>query len=283
GRTALMLACAKGNRKLVLLLCGAMRVNSTQDEIFAQDKQGQTALIHAAANGHAEVIDSVLIAVETAWEAGRQNWFAYLDHKDKESKTALDHARANKHDKAAHQIEAGFKKLLDDHSSGYDGTALEQACEKGNVPVVAGLIARGANVQLGKPKATTLPKAKNPSKGTALFRAAANGHTPVVRRLLATFGKDDESRIKYVCETTESNETALHRAAEKGHLLIVQALLEAFGDDTALCAKHADAEARESDSRSSFSTPLAVAERKGHKEIVTLLRRHGATKVTRRN
>jgi ankyrin repeat protein len=259
-----MLACAKGNRHVVLLLCATLR-KAGDVSTFAHDKKGKTALIHAATNGHAEAAGSVLDAVERAWLAGNLNWFTYLHHKDREGKTALDHAKANKHEKAIAQIEASHKKLLDDYSPGFHGTAVEKASEKGDLALLEKLLAAGASVQLGKGSART-----------ALLRAAKAGHTPVVRRLLATFGKDAKARIAYVTQKT-SYYVPLHEAASAGHLLVVQELLEAFGDDKDACRAHAEA-VTFAGGENVQRTAMGHAENNGHQEIVTLLRKHGATK-----
>ncbi len=310
GRTALMLACAKGNRRVVLLLGAKMRTTGIVEQTFTQDKAGQTALHHAALGGQAGVVESILVTVEAAWDDGKLNWFAFLDHKDKEGKTAIDLAKEKKHAAAEAALAAGMKALLNRPSKTYRATAVEESSERGDLALVERLLACGASVQTGflhKP---------GERAATALARAARRGHTAVVKRLLASFGDDQEKRVKYLregegndawecaawaaamngksaalqavlegfgkdtkgrVEHLDKEGNILHRAVYAGHLLAVQMLLEALEEDKAVLAKKVDLRARYSGSAEQ-RTPLWIATDRGHKEIAALLRKHGATK-----
>jgi ankyrin repeat protein len=236
GRTALMLAAAKGDRKAVLLLSAKMRGTPAEAETFTQDKQGRTAFHHAALAGQPAVVDSLAISLEAAWDAGKLNWFVVLDHKDKEGKTALDLAKGNKQEEAGKALEAAYKKLLDDHSSGHYGTAVELASARGDLPLLERLLIKGASVQPGERKTGERKKGKRKPGGTedstALSRAASAGNTAVVRRLLATFDKDEAERIKYVELASGGNlSTAVHQAAVNGKAPALELLLDAFGKE----------------------------------------------------
>jgi len=83
---------------------------------------------------------------------------------------------------------------------------LWQAAERGDLPEVKSLIAKGAEVN-----------AKDNKGGTALMVASLNGHIEIVQALL---GKGAEVNAK-----SNKGGTALMVASLNGHIEIVQALL----------------------------------------------------------
>jgi ankyrin repeat protein len=98
-----MTAAAKGDETAVrdLLAKGA--------DVKARDGQGQTALMMAAAKGHADVVNALLGSLmeggtsETRMFPGKSGYFGaepaeYAQIKDKKGKTALQLAKDGKHD-----------------------------------------------------------------------------------------------------------------------------------------------------------------------------------------
>jgi len=97
---------------------------------------------------------------------------------------------------------------------GYRGTALQQAAEKGNEPLVQLLLEKGANITEG-----VLPK------------AAASGNESLVR-LLLDLGADVNARDGY-------RGTALEQAVANGHVDVARLLLK-YGAERKVLTKKAE-------------------------------------------
>src|SRR5262249_51469204 len=144
GRTVLMDAAARGHAGIVTLLC--TQTSKMQPDYFnLQDKEGRTALWLAASRGHTKVVEALLLALSTRWDRGQLNWFACLVQKDRTGKTALTQAEANRHRETVELLQTYSKERLDNVSSGYNRTALEQASMQGDIAAVRGLLKRGAS------------------------------------------------------------------------------------------------------------------------------------------
>mmetsp|Transcript_60786 Transcript_60786/g.144691 ORF Transcript_60786/g.144691 Transcript_60786/m.144691 type:complete len:184 (-) Transcript_60786:78-629(-) len=101
------------------------------------------------------------------------------------------------------------------NARGVDGdSALHLACLYGLSPLIAPLIAQGADVN-----------ACDESGSTPLHDAAAGGFEDIVRELLA--------KGAGVCVADEDGDTPLHNAANGNHVIVTKLLLEAGGDVTA--------------------------------------------------
>jgi ankyrin repeat protein len=119
---------------------------------------------------------------------------------------------------------------------------LIRCAEEGHLSEVAQLLKRGAS-----------PNARSLSRGaTPLMGAAAGGHADVVRLLLDK-GADANARMT-------GYETALTQAVRAGHTEVVRVLLEkGAGFAPPYC-----------------TSPLREAKRRGYREIVEILKTHGA-------
>ena len=95
----------------------------------------------------------------------------------------------------------------------------------------------------------------SPEHRTALLIAAANGHAEVVEELLTAGAPLHQT-------TATSLNTALHEAASTGHLQVCQLLL----DRNATMEPH----------NNNNQTPLMLAEKNGHQNVVNLLIMRGA-------
>ena len=163
-----------------------------------------SALAHAAAGGHAPVIELLL-------QRGA----------DIEGGTGLSPlacaARKGLDEIVRLLLERGANIEAD---NGGPGTALFQAAAEGHLSTVRLLLGLGAAVD-----------AKTEKRATPLLVATADGHLDVVARLI-------EAGADLNC-TDRSGDTALHHAANNGSAAIVQALVKA-GADRAVVDKYGD-------------------------------------------
>lgn len=127
-----------------------------------------------------------------------------------------------------------------------DGTALIGAARGGQRDLVEYLLARGAD-----------PNLPSLGDGSPLIAAAEHGSVEIVTRLLDA-GADIDRQV-------EGDENALMQAAWNGHIEIVRLLI----------ARGADVNAS-SWERDELRTPLRLAKRGGHHDIVNMLRAAGA-------
>ena len=116
---------------------------------------------------------------------------------------------------------------------------LHKAAAKGEVGKIKKYLDRGGN-----------PNLRNSFRCTLLHSATSNGQTEIANLLLDA--NADPNLVSY-----NLINTPLHLAALKGHLSIVQMLVE-YGADLSL--KNMDG-----------LTPLGVAEKEGHSEVIDLL------------
>ena len=223
GSTALMGAAANGHTEIARALIQA------EVDLHKTSIHGDTALILAAINGHTEIAQALI-------QAG-----ADLNKTNKYGHTALILAAHNGHTEIAQAlIQAGAdlnKAINDGH------TALIWAALKGHTEIVQRLIQAG----------TDLNKAGK-NGFTALSLAAHNGHTETVQALIQA-GADLNKAIN-------NGSTALSLAAHKGHTEIVQALIQTGADLNK--------------ANKAGNTALSSAAFKGHTEIARLLRAAGA-------
>jgi len=125
-------------------------------------------------------------------------------------------------------------------------TPLHRAVLRGNKEIVAFLLTKGADIEV---------RDSWPG-GTPLYYAAEKGHEEIMKILIAK-GADVNLRVDY-----PSGDTPLHAATRAGYQEIAELLIAADADiNTKDNNKH---------------TPLWHAKSKGNKEIIELLRKHGA-------
>jgi ankyrin repeat protein len=144
-----------------------------------------------------------------------------------------------------------------------DGSPLIVAADEGHLDVVRLLLDRGAN-----------PNIAVPGDGSPLIAAAGEGHIDVVQLLL--------DRGANVNQVVDGDENALIQASDEGHLDIVKLLVSRGADVNA--GVWVEAWRWTSDgfrepapqSLSQYRTPLSVARREGHVDIVAYLISAGA-------
>jgi ankyrin repeat protein/beta-lactamase regulating signal transducer with metallopeptidase domain len=135
----------------------------------------------------------------------------------------------------------------------FDGSPLIVAAGEGHVDVVALLLARGAD-----------PAQPVQLDGTPLIAAARGGHLAIVRTLLDAGAPIDD--------IVPGDETALMGASHNGHLDVVRYLV-GRGADVNL---RAWAEQGPDRPNGEWRTPLVMAERGRHQQVVEYLRSVGA-------
>lgn len=154
GRTVLISAAARGDLQTVnLLLDHGVDIN-------VKDKRGYTALSHALEAMYENIVDALLnqpnLDANTRGLNGRPALFAYVWRDSKE------------------RVEKLLAHGADVNATDDDGdTALHGAAQTGNVEIIGMLLDKGAN-----------PNAKNTVGGTPLMWAAVYGNVDAVQLLL---------------------------------------------------------------------------------------------------
>jgi beta-lactamase regulating signal transducer with metallopeptidase domain len=152
---------------------------------------------------------------------------------------------------------ARLKMLIDqgfdiNHSFDGDGTALLIAAKRGNLDAVGFLLDQGAD-----------PNIPSPGDGNPLIAAAGAGQVDVVDTLLARGARVDE--------VVPDDENALITACAMGRPQVVRHLI-AFGADVNLGVEVA----ANYDHPTEIRTPLSMARRGGHDDVVRILIEAGA-------
>jgi beta-lactamase regulating signal transducer with metallopeptidase domain len=132
-----------------------------------------------------------------------------------------------------------------------DGTPLVTAARFGDRAMVEFLLEHGADVNQ-----------RAPGDGNPLIMAAAHGHMDVVT-LLVDRGADVNGVVR-------GDETPLINAARENRLDVARYLIER-GADVNLAVQAPTVNGSE------LRSPLSMARRRGHEDMVRLLRQHGAT------
>ena len=249
GKVPLHCAAEKGHKEIVELLIahGA--------DVSAKDMQGRTPIDLAMQRGHQEIVK--LLLPKSGDVSVSMHMAAYIGDLQRVEKFIDDGAGVDTKDQNGQ-------------------TALHYAAKGADIEMVEFLIAKGADVS-----------AKDSHSLTPLYEAVSGGHTDVVE-LLIDNGADINARGQW-------DYTPMHYAAWSGSTETVEFLVEKGADVNAkdewdwtplhylaqdnlrdmaefFIAKGADVNAEDKWGK----TPLQVAERKGHTEIVELLRKHGA-------
>jgi ankyrin repeat protein len=193
GVTALMIAASRGDYASALRLLAECEVN-------ARDRLGNTALIYAAAGGHAEVVRLLLGA---GADAGARN---------DASVSALDRAaRADRVDAREILLAHSRGRAASDVLTALDARLLE-ACRRDEASEVAGLLSRGASVE---------SRARG-SGWTPLISACATCSVETARVLLEA-GADPSA-------AAADGRTPLHFSAQLGEVELVRMLLARGAD-----------------------------------------------------
>ena len=132
-----------------------------------------------------------------------------------------------------------------------DGSPLIAAAQAGHLDAVRLLLGRGASIDAGIP-----------GDGNALIMAAGSGRADVVRFLL-----DQGAGIETV---VPGDENALIHASEAGEAAVVRLLIERGAD------VNARVPAQDHRGRTEWRTPLSMARRGGHGDVVRILEAAGA-------
>lgn len=266
GRTPLHYAAEVGaaNTLQKLLDFGANR--------YAQDINGATALHLAAASGSQECIKAL---------APRTIQSSVLRATDKQKRTALHYAVLAKQRESVQTLLAMNISKDDQDSEGQ--TAFQIACEQGDANIGEDLL-----------KAKAMIASKNLKGQTPLFSAVMSGNIALVKRLVETgnnrlvqlFSRE----IRYIDE--------VHQAVVQDNVAILKVLVAAGGSLTALdqgkntlihtaAAHNALAclaylfsqKCSDSEFNQEGLTPLHVALKKGHQEVIALFSKRKALTV----
>ncbi|CAH1249146.1 INVS [Branchiostoma lanceolatum] len=188
GRTALHLAVADGNEKVVDVLTSLEKCNVT-----ALDNMFRTALHWAAVLGYHKIVDLLL----------RRN--ADFSSSDSNGATPLHYAAQNNH---AETVKVFFShEQVKDEPDIEGRTALMWAAGKGADDVIRVMLDNNADIH-----------AADKTGGTGLHASALSGHAQSVKLLL-----DHGASVNVV---DMLNLTPLFRACEMGHTEVVQVLVE---------------------------------------------------------
>lgn len=266
GWTPLMFAAASGHEAIVKLLLDTDKVDADAESWGMLDA-GQTPLSLAAENGYASVVKILLRTgrVDASKESAAGSFMS------RPGRTALSFAAERGHD-------AIVDLLLDtpgvdaDEPGNCGRAPLSFAAENGNETTVRLLIEKG--------KAEVDPRSR--LGWTPLLHAARRGHTKLVKLLLGTGGVD----VNAVEE--QHRHTPLSFAAENGHAAIVELLLNtATIDANSRCISRVTfgtAGPDEIRTRKWYDrTPLSVAARNNHLDVVQLLLDSDAVDVDHRD
>jgi ankyrin repeat protein len=262
-------------------------------DVHARDRDGWTALMHAARNGNGEAVKLLLARG------------AEIEAKANEGQTAVTIARQEGRGEIVALLERARTGTED---AGY-GQELARAVEQGDVAQVQALLSRGGDVN-----------ARDDAGLTLLMKATIRGQLPLVKLLLQNGARVDETSLREGYSTlfwaaqegrtevavalivagARVNElgpqgTPLTRAAELGHLETVRALLDhgaavngtdSLGETALMKAAEQgqvaivqlllDRGARIDARNQHGDTALSWAAGNGWTEIVRLLLAHGA-------
>lgn len=248
-------AARRGDERLVQAL-----LRERAENLELRDENGMTALHHAAAKGHLDVLRVLLDSGGKVWvqdcrastalhhaaRNGRTGAIRLLRANDADPEVRDAHGSAALHDAALHGQMSALLLLLEYGTDIYvqnneGGTALSLAARGGHAQVVKMLLAQEMSDEIDYGKAmlnasaeghlqvvrlllARIPKTNQNSQlfNKALYDASAGGYGPIIRLLL-----DHGAEINH--HQVEAG-NALKAAAYKRHLRIVQLLLQRGAD-----------------------------------------------------
>ncbi|KAF3935762.1 Ankyrin-1 [Dactylella cylindrospora] len=252
-KTPLIFAAQNGHEKILSIL-----LKESLIRIETRDKDGDTALLHAAREGHRGAVELLI------------NKGADVNAQGGSHSSALRAAAEKGHDKIVGMLLSNGAEV-NTQEDGYDD-ALHLASAKGHDKIVEMLLSKGADIN-----------ARGNGYHTPLQRASDGGHYNIVELLLskgADFRMDDkgESALKeasraghdkvvelLISKGADVNErdeygTALHLASVNGHDKIVEILLR---------------EGADADAYGKYGRPLQLASGGGHDKVVEMLLNKG--------
>ncbi|KAH1005942.1 hypothetical protein HUJ04_006838 [Dendroctonus ponderosae] len=250
-----LLTCAARNNRAEVI---DFLLDTLEDvQIDAVDGDGQTALFHAAANGHVSIVKRLI-------EMG-----ASLDRKNKENKSALHEACQGGHVEVTQMLLA--REAAMEARDNQENTPLHVAVQHQQNQIVQILLDNGAD-----------PDSENQKGNTPVHIAASLGSKGILNSLLqhgaslAVQNQSGNTALHMACQANEAEtveilinkganlnclnkrlQTPIHIAAEMGHTEICKLLL----------AAGADIEQREQGGR----TPLYIAARGSFTAIVDMI------------
>jgi DUF1680 family protein/ankyrin repeat protein len=305
-RTVLHYAAERGNTGMAELLI------ASGADVNAKDQYGDTPLHLAVKAGHRNIIEMLIakgadvnaksnddqMPLDLAHGQNHTDIFELLRTKGADTSSLHVAARIGDLAKVKEFLEKGIDIHMKDTRN---RTALHYAAEDGHKEIVELLLANGADVNIGE----------RYYNRTAAEFAMGRDHKEIVELLISkganisplnlTLYMKEEAKAKELIEggadvnrPTSYGTTPLHRAVEGGLKDIVELLIAKGADVNSrdnwdwtplhsavyghneivelLIAKGADTTARDGGGR----TPLWYAEKRGHTEIVELLRKHRA-------
>ena len=190
------------------------------DFFTGTDTSGRTTLILAAELGKTQAAETLILAALGAFQAGKLNWFAWVNQTDNAERTALQSAKWKQQEEAHAAMESMINAHLNDRSAGFTQrypeirrdqfgqpylvtflnapmSALEYASSKGDVACVEALL------KLGADRAPAKGPTSEDRPHSALSLAAMKGYVPVVKALLDSFN-DPKDRQDYLSATFHS-------------------------------------------------------------------------------
>ena len=272
GSSPLYMACHERRTEVVQLLLEREDVDVNQ--LLPQD--GITALYYACQQGYVEVVRCLLRCKNVDVNKPRKQ-VGY---------TPLFVATKNHHFEIVELLLATRKQEIDVNQQDRSGVfSLLMACHYGHTEIVALLLAR-KEIDVNEPDnngrsplsiachlgfteivklllATDETDVNQPNTrgagSTPFYNACANGHVDVVQLLLATKRVD-------INKSLNDGQSPLFAAAESGHVNLIAPLLAA-GADVHACV----IDASSVDPSCSGLTPVGIASKNGHPEIVRML------------
>ena len=200
-------AAARGDEQtIVALLEGSGSGSGSKTSIDTRDSDGRTALHHAAAAGHAELV-TVLVQ-----RGAKTNTLDDGKWSPLHSAAAAGHALA-----CSALLAAGADQSIEAGAGSSGSTALILAASKGRATVVRTLLGAGASTE-----------AVDGSGASALHRAAGKGHLEIVEALLEGGGsaaatlldaRDREGHTAFHAAAVHEQAAACVLLAEKGAAL----------------------------------------------------------------